>query len=513
MNVHRVVIAYCALLLTLTALPAGAASLPAEDVLEGSVVDAEGLPLAGARVSAVRAGAPDVVVAGTDTAEDGSWALDLEDGSYHVHIADPAGPHVDEWWDDRREPLDAVEISDGDGPTEPLETALAEGVVLRGTVTSPDGPLAGALASVDRTAFWQRQATADQDGRFVLRGLPEGRQTVRVTAPGHAAVVQEVELTAAEPLEAGYRLLPVPDDVQRVSGRERVATAVEASRRGFATARTVVIADAGSFPDALAAAALAAHVDGPLLLVGPRLTPAVVDELRRLQAQDAVVVGAVGAVPLVVQEELRREGLAVRRVAGDSRFDTAALIALEVGAPDGVAIVANGGTFADALSVAPYAAANGMPVLLTGPDRLNVDAAAALASLGVERTIVVGGTGAVADAVLAELPSPQRLAGRTRYDTSLEIARHWAAEDASLEVVSFATGRDYPDALAAGPVAALARGPLLLVDGVDPAVPEATYRYLAERHDAIAGAYAFGGTAVMAPAVLDRLAGALQGDR
>lgn len=508
----RLISVCCALLLlALTVLPAGATDAPPEAVLEGEVTDPEGLPVSGALVSAVATASPDTVVASTETGTDGTWALDVEDGTYHVHVADPDGMHADEWWDDRDAPVDVVEVADGEGPSDPLETVLDEGAVLQGVVTGPQGPISDASVRVERTPFWSRQAVTDSDGSFILEGLPPQSHEVLVTADGHAPGIFEVDLGAESPTDVAYRLMRTPDGVERVAGPDRIATAVEASRRGFFRADTVVVADAGSFPDALAAAALAAHVDGPLLLVGDRTPAIVLTELRRLRAQDAVIVGAVGAVPLIVQEELRREGLEVRRIAGDSRFDTAGLIAREVGAPDGLAIVASGGTFADALSIAPYAAANGIPVVLTGTDRLNADAAAALDALGVERTLVVGGSAAVSDEVLAELPSPQRLAGRTRYETSLEIARHWASEDASFAVISVATGRDYPDALAAGPVAALSRGPLLLVDGLDAEVPGDTYRYLAEHHGDIDGAHAFGGTAVLVPDVLERLASALRG--
>jgi putative cell wall-binding protein len=60
-----------------------------------------------------------------------------------------------------------------------------------------------------------------------------------------------------------------------------------------------------------------------------------------------------------------------------------------------------------------------------------------------------------------------RLAGATRYETSVAVADE--AQDAGLTsgVVWVATGRNFPDALAAGPAAALAGSPLVLIDGTD----------------------------------------------
>jgi putative cell wall-binding protein len=312
--------------------------------------------------------------------------------------------------------------------------------------------------------------------------------------------------------ETALPLQERPEGIERVAGRDRVTTAVEASRRGFTTAETVVIASAASFPDALAAAPLAASVGGPLLLAGPRVHPLVLEELRRLGAREVVVVGAVAAVPLVVQRELGRAGLQVRRIAGDSRFDTAALIAREVGST-GRAIVVSGVAYADALSVAPMAAAQRTPILLTPPGSMNGDTARALVDLEVTETLVVGGPAAVSDAVLQALPGATRIAGRNRYETSLAVAEHWLAQGMRLETVSIATGRSFPDALAAGPVAGLVEGPLLLVDGRDPAVPAETYAWLAERHESISGAWAFGGTGALSDAVLDRLRRAIEGQQ
>jgi putative intracellular protease/amidase len=115
----------------------------------------------------------------------------------------------------------------------------------------------------------------------------------------------------------------------------------------------------------------------------------------------------------------------------------------------------------------------------------------------------------VSDAVLAALPSATRVSGPERYATSLAIAAYWAERDMRLETVHVATGRDFPDALAAGPVAALARGPLLLVDGLSADAPDATYAWLRERRDEIDGAYAFGGNGVMVEPVLQRLRDAI----
>jgi hypothetical protein len=495
------------LLPLLAAAPAVAQEEPEDaPALAGEVTDAAGRPLDGATVTIVAADDPTTPVEGTRTGADGRWQLDVADGGYLVHAR--ADGRADAWWEDAAEPGDAadVHVEDGVGPQD-LLLALPDGGLVRGTVRGPEGPVAGVTVTVERTAFWSPTATTDRDGRFRLPGIRAGSRLVEVQ-PGDrpvASAERTIEVADGAEVVLDLTLPSRPVGVERVAGADRVATAVEASRRGFASAPAVVLAAAASFPDALAAAPLAARLEGPLLLVGPRLTRPVLDELRRLDAQEAVIVGAVGVVPLVVQEEVRRLGLDVRRIAGENRFDTAALIAREVGSADGRVIVASGQSFADALSVAPYAAAEQVPILLTTSDTLHADAADGLRDLGATETLIVGGGAVVGDAVARAVPAPTRVSGPTRYETSLAVAAHWAERGMRLETVSVATGRDFPDALAAGPVAALGRGPLLLVDGLDARNPEETYTWLAEHREEIGGIWAFGGDAVMVDGVLDRL--------
>jgi D-alanyl-D-alanine carboxypeptidase len=85
------------------------------------------------------------------------------------------------------------------------------------------------------------------------------------------------------------------------------------------------------------------------------------------------------------------------------------------------------------------------------------------------RIVVVGGPGAVSDAQLGALRSlatsgqATRVAGADRYATSVAVARSTFPSPAS--AVFVATGRDFPDALAAVPAAVRSGGPLLLVPG------------------------------------------------
>lgn len=344
--------------------------------------------------------------------------------------------------------------------------------------------------------------------RVLLRlGLLLVPLSLALGAPAGAQPAQPTE----QPSEPSAQPQPQRARVVRVAGDSRVATAVAASREAFPDgADTVVIAAARRFPDALAAVPLAASEQAPLLLVEERAQGAVLAEIGRLGATRALLMAASGAVPVVVALELERAGLAVERVAGDGRFHTAARIAGLLGpGPEGEVLVASGATFADALPAGPLAARVGMPVLLTAPDALSPDAEDSLERLRVARTLLVGGQAVVSAAVEDTLPRARRVAGPDRYATSVAIAEELRARDGSLRTVGVATGRDFADALAAGPVLARAGGPLLLVDGQDAAQAEAVYAYLSAHRDDIERVLVFGGTAAVSDAVLARVEEAL----
>lgn len=299
-----------------------------------------------------------------------------------------------------------------------------------------------------------------------------------------------------------------------IAGADRVATALAASRHAFPDgARSVVVASARSFPDALAAAPLAVRDDAPLLLVDRTAEGPVLEEIERLGAARALLVAGFGAVPVAVQLELRRAGLRVERLAGDGRFDTAAAIARQLGpGADGEVVLASGAVFPDALSAAPLAAMAGMPVLLAAPDGMPPDSAAALADLVTEGTLLVGGESALGPEVEDAAPRPRRLAGPDRYRTGLAVAVELLARGGSLETVTVATGTDFADALAAGPVAARAGGPLLLLDGGDAEQADVVYGFLRRRRDEVRTVLLFGGESAITPAVRERLRAVLEGE-
>ncbi len=163
------------------------------------------------------------------------------------------------------------------------------------------------------------------------------------------------------------------------------------------------------------------------------------------------------------------------RIAGINRYETSALLSKEViddGERAPVVYLVNGEGFADALSAGPAAASREGVLLLTAPDSIPLPIKRELARIRPHEIVIVGGTGAVSSAVAtaarAYVDDPadiRRLAGADRYATSRAVVRDALTTSVRNASIWLATGRSFPDALAAGPAAALNGHQVLLVDG------------------------------------------------
>ena len=161
------------------------------------------------------------------------------------------------------------------------------------------------------------------------------------------------------------------------------------------------------------------------------------------------------------------------RIAGDSRYTTAVAISQEIIGPGGTAPVVylvTGLSYADALSAGPAAARGGGVMLLTAPNTLPAEVGIELDRINPERIVIVGGPVVISPEVeqavagyVADPADVDRIYGANRYATSRLIVAD--AFPAGVPNLFIATGRNFPDALAAGPASARLGGGVLLIDG------------------------------------------------
>jgi hypothetical protein len=173
------------------------------------------------------------------------------------------------------------------------------------------------------------------------------------------------------------------------------------------------------------------------------------------------------------------------RLAGATRISTSVAVAdAAYGAGKtkaSVAVLSRDDNFADALPGNALAAEKHGPLLLTGSGALDPATRTELSKVLAPGSVVylLGGPQALSPEVEAQIKAmnlvPRRLAGPDRFSTAVAIAAEVSPHP---HTVLVATGRNYPDALAAGAAAATDPdgGVVLLSD--DSALPTATRSYL-----------------------------------
>ena len=223
----------------------------------------------------------------------------------------------------------------------------------------------------------------------------------RIVVLGGPGVVSDGVLAALQPYAGA-------GGVNRLAGADRYATAAAVSAATFPTGVPVAYVSTGTaFPDALTGGVAAGREGGPLLLVQPNRLPAVTaGELSRLRPGRIVVLGGTGAVNDGVLTALQPYATSgtVTRLAGIDRYETALAISrATTPGPVSTVYVATGRAFADGLAGSPPGARAGVPLLIVNPAGLSPSVAAELRRLNPTRIVVLGGTGAVPDAVVGQI--------------------------------------------------------------------------------------------------------------
>jgi len=312
--------------------------------------------------------------------------------------------------------------------------------------------------------------------------------------------------------------------VTRLAGTNRYGTAQAiAGHSAFSSPAGVIVATGENYPDALAASALAgSKAPAPIVLTAKDSlsseAKAALDALKAKNVKAATIVGGTAAVSDAVRTAIENDGFTVTRTAGVDRFATAAAIASAAGTPGSIgsnptALIATGDNFPDALAGGPAAYANHLPILLVHTDSIPSATSSAISSLGIKHAVILGGTAAVSDAVKGQIDSAtgttsDRLAGVNRYGTAAAVGSFEKATlSFGISKVIDATGLNFPDALAAGPLGGQLQAPIVL----SASCPTETVDFLKANADTIGEILLSGGTAVIDAATADCLKAAAGG--
>jgi putative cell wall-binding protein len=281
-------------------------------------------------------------------------------------------------------------------------------------------------------------------------------------------------------------------------------------REAFPSSRTVIVAsaDPGHLVDGIVAAPFARKLGAPVLLTTRDVLPAVVrDDIELRRATSVIVLGGRAAVSTDVVEAIAATGASVERIAGDTKFDTAAAIARRVGGSKAFIASGESGHLVDAVAAGAAAAAMGdVPILLASRDAIPDATSAALADLAVDHVWVPGGDHAIAEKTYRAIPvaSKQRFAGVSRFATAAMMATEFSDVAGGSQHVIVVSGREQNmvDALPGGTL-----GELILLTQRD-SLPPATSSWLHE--NGTVSATVLGGTMAVSARVATQLADALR---
>lgn len=266
----------------------------------------------------------------------------------------------------------------------------------------------------------------------------------------------------------------IESKVEILGGNNRFDTAVQLSQSKFNKSNYVVIVNNSAIIDGVTASALATALKAPILLArNTYIDESIKNEISRLEAKNAVLVGGATVLGDGVVNDLRSCGITnIKRAGGNTRYETALEVAKYI--DDNIydvseVFIVYGQGEADALSAGAISGQNRIPILLTRSDAINSEVKSWLSSEKLSNGYVIGGTTVISNNILNELNAittndvrDNRLGGATRQDTNAMIIDRFYANN--LNSVYVTKSLLLVDALTAGPIAAMDGSPILIVN-------------------------------------------------
>lgn len=186
----------------------------------------------------------------------------------------------------------------------------------------------------------------------------------------------------------------------------------------------------------------------------------------------------------------------LKPMIGTDRYDTAIKISKEGWSASNTVILVNGNKkhMVDGLSATPLSNSKNAPILLSNGKNIDDNTLKEIKRLKASNIIVIGGEDSISKSVIEQLNkfdksiSVKRIGGKTRYETSLNVAKEMS-HNKNIEKIYVSAGEGEADALSISSVAGNEKSPIILThkDGLD----QASYDYLKSKN--IQEAYFIGG--------------------
>jgi putative cell wall-binding protein len=284
-----------------------------------------------------------------------------------------------------------------------------------------------------------------------------------------SATLMSLVLTTA--LATGNVKAAANGQATRVGGTDRYETAAKVATTNFTTSDNVVLVSGEGYADSVSASVLAKKLNAPIVLTGSQTLDAnAKSAIETLKAKNVYIIGGTGSISASIESGLK-SNYTVTRLGGKDRYATNLAIAnklVDLGVSKDNIIAVAGTGFADALSVAPVAAADNEILLLTKND---TDAMKATADFAKDSNVtVVGTTNVVNGDIYNQLKADKRIdGGADRFATNINVLKAFDSDlKADKLYVANATQANpdnlYADALVASAIAGKYSAPLVLVD-------------------------------------------------
>lgn len=188
--------------------------------------------------------------------------------------------------------------------------------------------------------------------------------------------------------------------------------------------------------------------------------------IKRLQKVTIAMLLTAMILPTTMSEAKSQN---VYRIAGRTRIATSAEISKSVYSKSENVVLASGFNFADALSAGQLASALDAPLLLSSKDKLDSETENEINRLKAKNVYIVGGDLTIKKSIVDSYLKKKnikvtRLEGNNRYKTSEKVMEK-TKEFINPEYMLIASGKDFPDALAATSFMVNHKSVMVLSDG------------------------------------------------
>ena len=269
--------------------------------------------------------------------------------------------------------------------------------------------------------------------------------------------------------------------IDRIYGENRYGTAAAIAERvkelKGGSVSSIVVASGETYADALTGVSYAAQLGAPIYLTPSNSTDIdLVKEIVGGNVKNAYILGGPYAVSETTENDMTGRGVAVTRVYGQDRFETAAetakaLIAQKKAKKEktDTVFIVSGENFPDALSAAPVAGILKYPVLYScAAGTLDEKTKNVIKENKIKKAYIIGGPYAVGTNVASALAdlgvlSIERIYGEDRYGTSASIYERFKSCFGK-ECISAATGQSFADALTGAVYSSMKKAPLMIVE-------------------------------------------------